>query len=273
MIEEQAVTGRTPWDFATELLIVLGRIGPAAIIVAGFLIISLLFYQEINEVKSETDKLVRERTEFAQKQLVETYQTMGGMSSQLINNIGNLLKLRREIDVEIGNMKAEVDASGTRVKRLKAQIVNHNLASILYQGMRNDINTLVDESYLPYMRNLVLRMDSQAFKDGDMNTMFGTMESVVKHPNNYEAKANFGKALEITMKKLIEAAENYRQEMLDPLNQQEKSVKLGILDDDALENLRNTSIEIAEITKSKRPGGLQKQADEVMRIFTMLESK
>jgi hypothetical protein len=116
-------------------------------------------------------------------------------------------------------------------------------------------------------------MDSQAFKDGDMNTMFGTMESVVKHPNNYEAKANFGKALEITMKKLIEAAENYRQEMLDPLNQQEKSVKLGILDDDALENLRNTSIEIAEITKSKRPGGLQKQADEVMRIFTMLESK
>lgn len=273
MIEKQAGTGRTPWDFATELLVVLGRIGPSAIIVGGFLVFSFLFYQEINKVRLDTDKLLQEKTETAQNQLVETYQRMGGMSSQLISNIDNLLKLRREIDVEIGKTKTEVHAAETQVKRLKTQLNNQTVTSILFQGMRNDLNTFVDGVYLPFQLKHILKNDFRDYETDKTLSLFSAMDTVVKQPKNQKAKEDLEEMAGVFVQILIEEVEHYRQRLLVPLNRQEKSMRSAIFDDGALENIRNISNKIAEITKSEsRAGTLDEQTDKIMRIYERLES-
>lgn len=103
------VTGRTPWDFLTELLHLLYRIGPATIVVGGFLILAFLFYQEVNKARLEADAQLQERLVTAQKELIQTYQKIGGMSDQLITNIHGLLKLNTKIDNEIEESRSRYD--------------------------------------------------------------------------------------------------------------------------------------------------------------------
>lgn len=100
-------TGRTGWDFLTELLHLLYRIGPATIVVGGFLAFAFLFFQEVNKARTEADAQLQQRLVTAQEHLIDTYDKIGGMSDQLIANVGSLLKLSVEINEQIDQTEAE----------------------------------------------------------------------------------------------------------------------------------------------------------------------
>jgi hypothetical protein len=65
------------------------RLGPATIIVAGFLGLSYFLYEKINVAEAE-----------AQKQLVLNTAKMGDMSAQLIDNINEMLELNKNVALE-----------------------------------------------------------------------------------------------------------------------------------------------------------------------------
>jgi peptidoglycan hydrolase CwlO-like protein len=115
MTNQSEATGRTPWDFATEFLRVLARIGPSAIVVAGFLVFGYFLYQEINKARveadkqlQERDKQLQERLDTAQKHLVETYDKIAGMSDKLIENVNSLLTLSADIDKAVKKRRDEL---------------------------------------------------------------------------------------------------------------------------------------------------------------------
>ena len=97
------VSGRTKWDFLTELLSLLYRIGPTTIVVGGFLFFAYIFYQEVNKARIKTDELHQKQLTTAREQLITTYEKIGGMSDQLIANINNLLELSTKIDERIAS--------------------------------------------------------------------------------------------------------------------------------------------------------------------------
>lgn len=124
------VTGRSAWDFAAEILTTLQRVGPTAIVVAGFLLFGYFFYIEVNKAKLQVDKQLQTELEAAQKQLVTTYEKMGSMSDQLIKNIEKLLELYTKVgeDIEKGRLRLkeveiiELKALRTEKERLNTEI-------------------------------------------------------------------------------------------------------------------------------------------------------
>ena len=100
--------GRTAWDFATELLVVLGRIGPAAIIVAGVLVAGYFFYTEVNRARLDADVQLQQKLTVAQDQLIQTYEKMSSMSDQLIGNISSLMELNSTINSQIDDARGRL---------------------------------------------------------------------------------------------------------------------------------------------------------------------
>lgn len=115
MADKDSTTGRTPWDFGAELLVALGRLGPSVIVVGGFLAFAYYFYKEVNEARQDADVQLQNRLKVAQEQLVQTYDKMGGMSDQLIQNIQDLLALNQRVDLE-------VEENRTRLRKVEEQI-------------------------------------------------------------------------------------------------------------------------------------------------------
>ena len=108
--------GRTPWDFATELLVLLGRIGPAAVIVAGILVAGYFFYSEINTARLEADAQLQKKLEAAQTQLVATYEKMSSMSGQLIGNIDKLMDLNSKIQTQVDDARSKLGNAGQKLE-------------------------------------------------------------------------------------------------------------------------------------------------------------
>lgn len=113
MNNKTPITGRTPWDFLSELVRVLYRIGPSTIVVGGFLILIIFLYREVNEARISADAQLQDRLSTAQQQLVETYQKIGSMSNQMIENTRDLLELNSEIDQQIEERRRELQKSNT----------------------------------------------------------------------------------------------------------------------------------------------------------------
>ena len=116
MTDTPPATGRTPWDFLSELLRLLYRIGPTAVVVAGFLLFALLFYQELNQARAQADEQLQRRLSTAQEQLIQTYEKIGSMSEQMIGNIGSLIDLNNTIDGEIEDSREHLRALETEAK-------------------------------------------------------------------------------------------------------------------------------------------------------------
>ena len=96
--------------------------GPSVIIVAGFLGFGYFFYQEINKARLETDKQLQNRLEVAQNQLVQTYEKIGGMSDQLIENIRSLMELNAEIDKDVETSRKELAKLETEGRQALAKL-------------------------------------------------------------------------------------------------------------------------------------------------------
>lgn len=90
--------GRTPWDFATAVLM---RLGPTTVVVIGLLGFAYFLYTEINTARLETNKQLQNSIEVAQQQLVDNTIKMGDMSEKLIININNMLELSEKVDKKI----------------------------------------------------------------------------------------------------------------------------------------------------------------------------
>jgi len=95
----QRVTGRTPWDFAAEVLIeMLRAVGPVMIIVIGFLVFVYLGYQQINKARTQATKDLQASLDQAQNSLINNTKELGDMHGEIIQNITSMLELANKVD-------------------------------------------------------------------------------------------------------------------------------------------------------------------------------
>lgn len=143
-------TGRTPWDFATAVLM---RLGPTTVVVIGLLGFAYFLYSEINKVRLEADQQLQNSLASAQAQLVENTKKMGDMSEKLITNISSMLELSKKVDTDIGErrdryqkqlktIRNELESSTKALQesRRKAEVTQAEIAR-LTENIENLANT------------------------------------------------------------------------------------------------------------------------------------
>ena len=132
--------GRTPWDFATE---VLRRLGPSMVVVVLLGIGSYYFFHEINlareradnarndqiKLSNEEQKDLRKSLVSAQSLLIENTSKMQIMSQQLISNITDMMEVQNNMDDQVLEkrsrvieLQAEVDSIQEEISNLKAKL-------------------------------------------------------------------------------------------------------------------------------------------------------
>lgn len=110
-------TGRTPWDFATAVLM---RLVPTTVVVLGLLGFAYFLYSEISKAQLEANQQLQNSLASVQEQLAENTKKMGDMSATLIENITKILELNKQVDKEIKAAWAEVEAAKRELVRAQA---------------------------------------------------------------------------------------------------------------------------------------------------------
>jgi len=255
MTKEHPDTGRTPWDFATELLRTIGRLGPSAVVVTGFLIFAYFFYQEVNKARVETDAQLQAQVKAAQEQLVDTYEKIAGMSDQLITNVSNLIQLNATVDTEIESNReklAELERESRTTLENAQQLLKdeqNNLATvslthIIFGRIRDDIDKIVDGTYLPYMTRKLVRSDFEGFKRGNPNSLFSFFDQAIEEPNDPDIQNTVIHAMNVFLQIVHTEVEAYRSARLAPIRALERSAEL---DEATLEKLQMTEKSVAEM--------------------------
>ena len=255
MTKEHPDTGRTPWDFATELLRTIGRLGPSAVVVTGFLIFAYFFYQEVNKARVETDAQLQAQVKAAQEQLVDTYEKIAGMSDQLITNVSNLIQLNATVDTEIESNReklAELERESRTTLENAQQLLKdeqNNLATvslthIIFGRIRDDIDKIVDGTYLPYMTRKLVRSDFEGFKRGNPNSLFSFFDQAIEEPNDPDIQNTVIHAMNVFLQIVHTEVEAYRSARLAPIRALERSAEL---DEATLEKLQMTEKGVAEM--------------------------
>lgn len=106
---------------------------------------------------------------------------------------------------------------------------HHDLAVLLYDRIKADVNTFVDDVYAPYQIQKVLEADFADFKANDPESVFFKLNAAIENPNDADAQKE---ALEYMGDFVIlvrEEVEAYRAIRLEPVLQQEAEL-LGAID-------------------------------------------
>ncbi len=121
-----------------------------------------------------------------------------------------------------------VELSTTVGKDLaQVQEAHVNLAHVLFDGMKSDVNAFVDDVYTPYFINRHLQAEQRDFKlrkDG----LFGALDKAVKNPDNAEDQSDAIAYMEVMVSVIHDGIESYRKKRLKPILDQEKEVLAGI---------------------------------------------
>ncbi len=110
--QEQApspIPGRGWPDVSIQVLQMLGKLGPAAIIVGGLLFALYMFFTAISEAQLRADQQTQAKLEAAQNALVKTYSAIGDLSSQQIANVQKLLKLNEDVATSTETRRKQLD--------------------------------------------------------------------------------------------------------------------------------------------------------------------
>jgi hypothetical protein len=125
--------------------------------------------------------------------------------------------------------KESVELS-TTIGRDIAQVyrAHRELAAILYERIKGDVNRFVDEVYAPYQIEKLLQADREDFKKGDPDSLFSALDAATKQPDNPEAQKSALQAMDVFVEVVRAEVEAYRSERLAPILAQEKEVLSAI---------------------------------------------
>lgn len=105
---------------------------------------------------------------------------------------------------------------------------HRELAFILYERIKGDVNRFVDEVYTPYQINKLLQADHEDFKKGDPDSLFFVLDAAIKQPGDPEIQKTALPAMDVFIQVVRAEVEAYRSERLAPILAQEKEVLSAI---------------------------------------------
>lgn len=125
--------------------------------------------------------------------------------------------------------RQSVELSVTVGKDIAATHSAHReLAVILFQRMRRDINRFVDEVYAPYQISKLLQADRLDFEKHDPDSLFSTLDAALKNPSDSSVQKDAVDAMDIFVSTVRTEVESYREERLKPVVNQEIEVLQAI---------------------------------------------
>lgn len=110
----------------------------------------------------------------------------------------------------------------------QAYRAHRELAIILYERIKSNVNRFVDEVYAPYQINKLLQADHKDFKNGDPDSLFFVLDAAIKQPSDPEIQKTVLPAMEVFIQVVRAEVEAYRSERLAPILAQEKEVLSAI---------------------------------------------
>jgi hypothetical protein len=105
---------------------------------------------------------------------------------------------------------------------------HHQLAVIIYDRIKKDINKFVDEVYAPYQIHHLLKADQEDFRAGNQDTLFGALDAAIKKPNKLEIQKTALEAINVFIQLVRDDVESYRRKRLTPILAQEQEVLSAI---------------------------------------------
>jgi hypothetical protein len=105
---------------------------------------------------------------------------------------------------------------------------HRELAVILFDRMKNDVNRFIDDVYAPYQIQKLLEEDRKDFKKNDPDSLFFVLDTAIKNPNDNDAQKNVLAAMDVFVKVVRGEIESYREMRLKPVIEQEQKVLAAI---------------------------------------------
>jgi len=102
-----------------------------------------------------------------------------------------------------------------------------NLAHILFDRMKSDVNSFVDDVYVPYFINKHLKAEQAGFKRG-RDSLFRALDNAIKNPGNIDNQRDAVEYMEDFVFIIHEGIESYRAKRLKPILDQEKEAMTEI---------------------------------------------
>lgn len=125
--------------------------------------------------------------------------------------------------------KKSVELSATVGKDV-AQVhkAHHELAVIIYERMKNDVNRFVDEVYAPFQIQRLLQADYEDFKKSDKDSLFSALDDAIKQPDNSNVQKIALESMDVFVQVVLSVIESYRKQRLAPILAQEKELLSSI---------------------------------------------
>ena len=125
--------------------------------------------------------------------------------------------------------KESVELSATVGRDIVQVYKSHRqLAVILYDRIKNDINRFVDEVYAPYQIHNLLTADQEDFKAGNPDSLFAALDAAIKNPDKPDIQKTSLEAMDVFLQVVRGEVESYRTERLGPVLAQEKELLSAI---------------------------------------------
>jgi hypothetical protein len=125
--------------------------------------------------------------------------------------------------------KQAVELSATVGRDIAQVYQSHKeLAILLYERIKKDVNNFVDNIYAPYQIKRQLKDDYDDFKSGDEDSLFAALNYAVNHPDDSQAQLNTLEYMEIFLEVVRGDIESFRQEQLSFVIKQEQMLLSAI---------------------------------------------
>jgi hypothetical protein len=125
--------------------------------------------------------------------------------------------------------KQSVELSATVGRDLVQMYKSHReLARLLFQRIKNDVNKFVNEVYAPFQIQKLLHSDHEDFKSGDQNSLFAALDASLNQPANADVQKSTVEAMDVFVQVVRQEVESYRAERLKPVLAQEQEVLSAI---------------------------------------------
>jgi hypothetical protein len=125
--------------------------------------------------------------------------------------------------------KQAVELSATVGRDIAQVYQSHKeIAILLYDRIKKDVNNFVDNIYAPYQIKRQLKDDYDDFKSGSKDTLFAVLNHAVNHPDDSQAQLNTLVYMEIFLEVVRGDIESFRQEQLSFVIEQEQKLLSAI---------------------------------------------
>lgn len=139
MADDEHRVGRTPWDFATE---VVKQIGIPGVLVIGVLAGGMYYFHKLSELQVRADETMAERLQLWQRNSIDLAERASGMTTNLLENISSTMALteiaQRERDV------ARTALAETQYARTEVLIALNQI-----ERLEDEVNKFIDRVYRP----------------------------------------------------------------------------------------------------------------------------